>query len=52
MIEACCEWLELQDKGVYKYLKEMKLSVLDDKYEAEDALDYVLHLPPPLGHSA
>ena len=42
VIEACCEWLELQDKGVYKYFKEMKLSVLDDKYEASETEMIVL----------
>ena len=42
VIEACCKWLEAQDCAVYKYFKEMKKSVMDDKYEASETEMIVL----------
>ena len=42
VIQACCKWLESQDRGVYKYFKQMKDDVLAEKYEASDTEMIVL----------
>ena len=42
VIEACCEWLESQDRGVFKYFKEMKKAVLNKSYEASETEMIVL----------
>ena len=36
VIEACCEWLESQDIGVYKYFMGMKKEALAGQYEPSD----------------
>ena len=36
VIQACCKWLDSQDRGVYLYFKKMKEDVLSKKYEASD----------------
>ena len=42
VIQACCKWLESQDRGVYLYFKKMKQDVLNKKYEASDTEMIVL----------
>ena len=32
VIEACCEWLESQDRGGYKYFMELRKEVLVGQY--------------------
>jgi hypothetical protein len=42
VIQACCKWLDLQDRGVYLYFKDTKEDDLSTKYEASDTEMIVL----------
>ena len=42
VIEACCKWLESQDRGVYKYFTDMKEKVMSGQYDPSDTEMIVL----------